>query len=437
MDIQTDREIEKFVNSMSRNLSTNKEVFNTLLNDRPSCDNILTKIIKRDFGDENKRYQAVRTLIDNGVDVNLLDDYNCNFIQLAIERGCSEKFIKDCIKFSIPRGLNINNVDNEGNSIVHTAIKSYAYKGKISSLISFLTKYGYDLGIKNIYNNDLYDLMNYVNLDSDVFYNKDELRKVYDLLIEYKEKQFNLSDSATLLHNLYALEDSEVTLFSGKSPLILGNEGCGKTYIINLLRERFRNLEDLDFFSLLCGSEEAEVKLKNELNNAKKNNKILIMEDIDKFVGFSSVSYEILRKYLKDLDLQIIATTSPYKYNNIIKGTELDRSFHKTYLTDAHAIELERLIDYEFASMIDENNYEEIQQVLVNNLDTSNKNDDSLSNISNIGLLQDIINRAYGYASCDERDKISKEDIVKSIRGSDSLKTFVKKKELTIKKLEL
>ena len=112
-------------------------------------ENILHYMVTKHIYNEKECFLAVKTLLYRGVDPNYLDNCNYNFIQTAIDTGYSEEFICLCIKEALKYGLDINNQDEDGDTIVHGAIKADDYHDGIGMILKILMENSYNPHIKN------------------------------------------------------------------------------------------------------------------------------------------------------------------------------------------------------------------------------------------------------------------------------------------------
>ena len=123
-----------------------KEVFDK--KDTNEYGNLLHAAVQNKF-DEEKVLKFIEILLKNGYDVNYSSkNTGYNFIQLALYGYTDEKLKKDfsysqdfivkLIKIAKKYGLDVNARDNDGDSIVHTAIASEVYVGSILPILDAL-----------------------------------------------------------------------------------------------------------------------------------------------------------------------------------------------------------------------------------------------------------------------------------------------------------
>ena len=94
--------------------------------------------------DETKCFWAIKSLLKIGLSPNLESDFNYNFIQTALYAGYTEEFILNIINEALKYNLNINHVDSDKDTIMHTAIYSDDYLGEIERIYDLLCANGYD-----------------------------------------------------------------------------------------------------------------------------------------------------------------------------------------------------------------------------------------------------------------------------------------------------
>ena len=121
------------------------KVFNK--KDKNEYGNLLHASVQNKF-DETKVLKFINLLLENGYDVNYkAKRTGYNFIQLALY-GYTDKDGKDCsysqefiiklIALARKYNLDVNTKDDDGDSIVHTAIASEVYTGKIIPILDAL-----------------------------------------------------------------------------------------------------------------------------------------------------------------------------------------------------------------------------------------------------------------------------------------------------------
>ena len=125
--------LSKMTKDMHSNVKKIKRAFGSL--DYTDDDNqSILHILVDDKYDETKCFLAIKSLLQIGLSPNLEADYNYNFIQTALYAGYSEEFILNIINESLKYNLNINHVDSDKDTIMHTAIYSEDYLGEVERI---------------------------------------------------------------------------------------------------------------------------------------------------------------------------------------------------------------------------------------------------------------------------------------------------------------
>ena len=144
--------ISDLILSMDTNINLNlkkiKRHFGTLNYNGEDNQSILHILVDKKY-DEEKTFYAITSLLNAGISPNLKADFNYNFIQTALYAGYSENFILKLIKESLKYDLDVNHVDEDGDTIVHTAIYSDDYIGLVYTIYKLLLENGFDSRIKN------------------------------------------------------------------------------------------------------------------------------------------------------------------------------------------------------------------------------------------------------------------------------------------------
>lgn len=121
------------------------KVFNK--KDKNEYGNLLHASVQNRF-DERKVLKFINLLLENSYDVNYKGERTgYNFIQLALygytdkdgeDHSYSQEFIIKLIALARKYNLDVNTKDDDGDSIVHTALASEVYTGKIIPIIDAL-----------------------------------------------------------------------------------------------------------------------------------------------------------------------------------------------------------------------------------------------------------------------------------------------------------
>jgi len=161
---------------------------------------------------------------------------------------------------------------------------------------------------------------------SDTFYDITEMVLQNNEVIISREKEFR--------------QMAEILISSSRRNLLLiGDSGVGKTALIKFFTQKILDgevpellktvkIKEINFVSLLTGSKyrgQFEEKVLKILNDFKFQNSILVLEDIHLMMssgsprGTSLDLVNILKQFLRDNTIQVIATTNYEEYKNIIE----------------------------------------------------------------------------------------------------------------------
>lgn len=150
--------------------------------------------------------------------------------------------------------------------------------------------------------------------------------------------------------------------------LLVGDSGVGKTALIRLLAQKIidneipesiknKDLMEINFVSLITGTkyrgqfEEKVVKLLNEFKTRKN---ILVIEDIHLMMsqgaarGTSMDLVNILKQFMRDGDIQVIATTSYEEFKSIVeRDNSLMAFFQRMFISQLSAEKTIEILKHE------------------------------------------------------------------------------------------
>jgi ATP-dependent Clp protease ATP-binding subunit ClpC len=150
-----------------------------------------------------------------------------------------------------------------------------------------------------------------------------------------------------------------------RNAILVGENGVGKTAIIRRLAAKMMNrqvpqvlkdvrLKEINFVSLLTGSKyrgQFEEKVLKLLEEFKSQNAILVLEDVHLMItagaprGTSMDLVNILKPFLRDKSIQVIATTSYEEYKNTIeKDNTLMGYFQKINVSEMAVVETRKVL---------------------------------------------------------------------------------------------
>lgn len=114
--------------------------------------------------DENKCLIAIKSILSTGkFDPNYKADFGYNFIQNAIYAGYSTSFIVDLINYcgSLRNKLNVNHQDEDGDTMLHTAIYADDFKGDVAEIYEALIEIGFNSKLVDNEHRSIVDAMTY------------------------------------------------------------------------------------------------------------------------------------------------------------------------------------------------------------------------------------------------------------------------------------
>lgn len=446
--------VSDFANQLTNNHVQNVELAKSLFPDltiQDSEDGNLLHVAVR-LKQKGKIVEAVKALIDAGVDVNQRAYYGYNFIQSALYEGLPEKIVVSISRYALLNGLDPNHQDSDGDTVIHSAIFSDDYKGSVNELASVFVQAGLDPTLTNIANNDFFDAMDIQNEDLGMerftlqdkkdfasAISVEESDEVDNIIDDYlknsddsSEESLEDNDEEDYVIGEYMdksapklvipvdkkVEEMQVTLLTGKNVLLIGYERSGKSSILKALDHKMQTLPffQVSYYDVISGCDslsEIEKNMKDSFDYCMENNSVVVLEEMDKFVEFSSLTKEVLKEYLKN-GLRVVGTTNYHTYEKFIQKSDLNGYFYPTRVSDYDKSELEKLMNH----FCKEQKMEEAAKSSLLYYLENRKSEESI--ISNFGLLMDVMERANAYALNDGRDTIEKNDIQMCVADNDN-----------------
>lgn len=207
----------------------------------------------------------------------------------------------------------------------------------------------------------------------------EKLKKVKDNILKNKSKPvqpqneyfYDITESMFQAEEEFILREKEqrqvieiLLSNSRRNVLLVGESGVGKTALIKLLSQKIlsgnvpenlreKRLKEINFVSLLTGSkyrgqfEEKALKLLTEFKSQKA---ILVLEDIHLMMssgvarGTSLDLVNILKQFLRDNSVQVIATTNYEEYKNTIEKDNALLGFFQKISVNELSMEETRMI---------------------------------------------------------------------------------------------
>lgn len=476
----TKNEIKTLIGNMDDYLRTNekkiKETFKGLGYKDDTRQSIL-HIIVDDLYDEKKCFLAVKTLLAAGIDPNITDEVDYVFIQTALYAGYSEDFILKILKEAIKHGLNVNHVDSEKDTIMHTAIYSDDYLGEIINIYKLLCENNFDskkkCGLnKNLleaainekkytkyqieeFKKEFYKNANYSFVGINVNSNSSKVNN-FSLTPEVKQqlekfgKILNLKDYVTspTIGREKELKNLVVSLAQDKKrPIIVGESGVGKTALADELAYRIKIGDIPSFLSnqiilevapsdIVAGCSyvgQFEENMKKLMDVCEKYKVILFIDEIHTIYGVGAAKDKnndmasILKTYIDRANLKVIGTTTEKEYKQYFSEDALKRRFEKIVLKEPDEDTLYKIInkvldDYSSKNSIYFNN-EETKESIINIIISSTKKhhrvyDDPLNNPD---LSVSIIDKAFAYAKVFDSEIITAQHFAQSFDSCNRL----------------
>ena len=219
--------MEKLLLQMTNDLDKNIKLINKedcVLYDGKT---FLHLLVDEKYNEENC-FLAIKSLLHAGINVNKKDDFGYNFIQTALYTGYSEKFILDIINESVKYNLNVNHIDNDKDTIMHTVIYSDDYYGDFMNIYNLLCKNGFNSSLLDKSGLNIYQAMvqenKFSKLQIEKLKNKFEQETnskaaEYDqnlakLLKKYGSLDYKDDENQTLLHILVDSKMDEASCFT-------------------------------------------------------------------------------------------------------------------------------------------------------------------------------------------------------------------------------
>lgn len=366
--------IKKFIPDVNYTFSDNGSILHFL------CD---------DLYEEEKVFITISCLLDCGVDPNRKCDYGYNFIQCAIYNGYSENFILNITQEALKFKLNVNHVDDDKDTMMHTLIYADDYHGGLIKFYKLLCDNGFDTRLTDSNGDNLYEAI----LSCDDEYTKEQVSEFGNIFLEMLEKYSNskgekqnefviastakrinekadqepenkivisksdkdfLLNYGTILNDKTYLSspavgrDNEIkNLFitlaqEKKTPIIVGESGVGKSALVDELAYRIQKNEVPDFlknkliyelnpFDTNAGTEFSgtfEQRIKDLMIIIKKYNMLLYIDEIHSIYGIGKTKGN-------DNDLSSMLKLHISRDNIKIIGTTTDKEYDKYFSNDA------------------------------------------------------------------------------------------------------
>ena len=400
--------LSEMTDDINSNVEKIKGVFGSI--DYTDEDNqSILHILVDDKYNEEKCFLAIKSLLQIGLSPNLEADYNYNFIQTALYAGYSEEFILNIITEALKYNLNINHVDSDKDTIMHTAIYSDDYVGEVERIYDLLCSNGYDCTKVCSEGRNLLEAMifqkQYSEKQIESFKKKfeqrypnaeqsnqpEEIKPVVANNVSVKQE----IHASTLTPTLSDKDISELEKYGKvlnqknyivsptigrekelknlmialaqdkKRPLIVGESGVGKTAIVDELAYRIKTGQVPNFLQgkiilevnpsdIVAGCQYVGMFEDNMTKLMKLCEKLDIIVFIDEIhtiygVGAGSKSNNdmasMLKYYIDRSNLKVIGTTTEKEYQEFFSSDALKRRFEKITVKEPTEDILYQIID--------------------------------------------------------------------------------------------
>lgn len=473
--------IKELLRTMTKDTNSNllkiRNVFQTLKY-KDETNQSLLHILVDDKYDEIKCLLAIKTLLKAGLNPNLEDEFEYNFIQTALYAGYSENFILDIIKEALKYKLNVNHVDSDKDTIMHTAIYSDDYLDNIEKIYILLCSNGFDSTKKDQEGRDLVEAMifqeqysslqikrfrqlfnNQINSISPTNPNK-QLSESQLLELERYGKVLNKKNYivSPTIGREKEFKNLIITLAQDKKrPLIVGESGVGKTSLVDELVYQIKTNNVPDFLQekiileinpneLVAGCShvgEFEEKMTNLMNLCEKYDVIVFIDEIHTIYGVGSSNKNnndmavMLKYYIDRTNLKVIGTTTENEYNEFFANGALKRRFEIIKVLEPTTEILYKIVDkilcdysINYDLLFESDNIKkQIVSIIISATEKKHRVYNDI--VNNPDLSVSIIDRAYAIARVYNSEFITPEHFIESFEYCDRIYEPAKKQTIS------
>ena len=408
--------------------------------------------------DEEKCFYVIKALLENGkFNVNYKNSFGANFIQNSISSGYSEDFVLKLIEISSNYSLDVNQADNDGDTIPHFLFTCKKYHGGHERIFEECKKLGFFEMIENkdgqTYSSLLYE---YNQRKKNNIVNYKELSKYGTIMNSKEYSEMPIVGRDKELRNLIITLNEEE-----KSALIIGEPGIGKSSLVDGLIYKIQHDEagpslkdrpvlEVSTSSIVSGctlvgmSEEKMIKI---INTCLANNAILFMDEIHTAYRAGAGSENnpndlasILKYYVDRTNLKIIGTTTIQEYDKYFSGDAFKRRFEVISVKEPEGENLRIIIEKKMNDFCKKTNISFENDTIKNNIinilinSTQKKSRLYYDNVNNPDLSVLIMDKAFAIAKVDGCANITQDHFVESIDLFDRLNSTAK--ENVIRKLQ-
>lgn len=479
--------IKELLSNMNQDVNFNikkiKKAFGSLEYTDDENQSLLHILVDNKY-DEGKCFLAIQSLLKAGLSPNLESDFNYNFIQTALYTGYSEKFILNIISEALKYNLDVNHIDSDKDTIVHTAIYSDDYLGEIERIYELLCSNGYDSSKIDHDGKNLIEAMIFQKQYSDS--QIERFKKLYtaNLISKGKEKpiandniQNKVETPTQVVQVLSEKEISELEKFgkvlnkknyvvsptigrenelknlmitlaqNKKRPLIVGESGVGKTALVEELAYRIKTgqvprfLQDkiileVNPAEVVAGCQytgQFEENMTKLMNLCEKYDIIVFIDEIHTIYGIGSYEGKnndmasMLKHYIDRTNLKIIGTTTEKEYDKFFSNDALKRRFEKIKVQEPTKEILYQIIDkvisdyFITTGILFEN--DNIQNQIISIILESTEKGHRVYNdiVNNPDLSVSIVDKAFAFAQVYDSKFITADHFIESFKYCDRI----------------
>ena len=479
--------LKKMTDDMHSNVKKIKSVFGSIYYTDEENQSIL-HILVDDKYDEEKCFLAIKSLLQIGLSPNLEADFQYNFIQTALYTGYSEEFILNIINESLKYNLNINHVDADKDTIIHTAIYSDDYLGEVEGIYDLLCSNGYDCTKVCSEGRNLLEAM--------IFQKQYSEEQIQRFKTKFEKRYSKIKQKAPVVSVTPTLSDEDIlelekygkilnnknyivaptigrekelknlmiTLAQDKKrPLIVGESGVGKTSIVDELVYRIRTGQVPGFLQgkiiveitpgdIVAGCEfvgRFEENMTKVMKLCERLDAIVFIDEIHTIYGTGASLKKnndmaaMLKHYIDRSNLKVIGTTTEKEYEKYFSNDALKRRFEKITVKEPTEDILYQIVnkvieDYYVKNGISFEN-ENIRSKIVNIILSATEKSYRINNdiVNNPDLAISIVDKAFAFAKVYDSEFITAEHFIEGFECCDRIYESTKKQAIEkLKKLD-
>ena len=479
--------LKKMTDDMNSNVKKIKSVFGSIYYTDEENQSIL-HILVDDKYDEEKCFLAIKSLLQIGLSPNLEADFEYNFIQTALYTGYSEEFILNIINESLKYNLNINHVDADKDTIMHTAIYSDDYLGEVEGIYDLLCSNGYDCTKVCSEGRNLLEAM--------IFQKQYSEEQIQGFKTKFEKRYSKIKQKAPVVSVTPTLSDEDIlelekygkilnnknyivaptigrekelknlmiTLAQDKKrPVIVGESGVGKTSIVDELAYRIRTGQVPGFLQgkiiveitpgdIVAGCEFVgmfEENMTKVMKLCERLDAIVFIDEIHTIYGTGASLKKnndmaaMLKHYIDRSNLKVIGTTTEKEYEKYFSNDALKRRFEKITVKEPTEDILYQIVnkvieDYYVKNGISFEN-ENIRSKIVNTILSATEKSYRINNdiVNNPDLAISIVDKAFAFAKVYDSEFITAEHFIEGFECCDRIYESTKKQAIEkLKKLD-